>query len=376
MADALSVLDELGLSRVVVFGHSFGGAIAVHLARAAPERVERLVLLDPAIGLDPQDMLDTAEETRDDESYPDGKRPGPPVRSGLALGAEELVEDELGREPWSRTATAGATATDGPRWWRRGVMAQARPPAPSRELRPAMPAAQGELRGPGLAPWHPARTSCVNAHRLRDRRRAHPVPRTHRTGREADPGVPGEEVVGWRRAVERGAPRSCRHPLPARTRLRRGGRPRRPALGPAGRAHPGRRRARPAVAPGCCAPTAPGATHIDTRSSAGNGANRGGCSEGRHRLQQRRRLARRAVSRPGGSRPGSARLSKAGTSSPGGARDGRPARPISPPPGRWPSSRCAISAAPRRDRPAGRRPRRSRSPPSGGWNRPGASSRS
>ncbi|GAA2858095.1 hypothetical protein GCM10010472_14370 [Pseudonocardia halophobica] len=29
------------------------------------------MLLDPAIGLDPQDMLETAEESRGDESYPD-----------------------------------------------------------------------------------------------------------------------------------------------------------------------------------------------------------------------------------------------------------------------------------------------------------------
>ena len=71
VADALAVLDRLGLDRVVVAGHSFGGAIAVHLARTAPERVHRLILLDPAIGLDPQDMLETAEESRADDSYPD-----------------------------------------------------------------------------------------------------------------------------------------------------------------------------------------------------------------------------------------------------------------------------------------------------------------
>jgi lipase len=71
VADALAVLDALGLPRVAVAGHSFGGAIAVHLARTAPERVERLVLLDPAIGLDTQDMLESAESARADESYPD-----------------------------------------------------------------------------------------------------------------------------------------------------------------------------------------------------------------------------------------------------------------------------------------------------------------
>jgi lipase len=65
------VLDAQGVERAAVVGHSFGGAIAVHLARAAPERVERLVVVDPALGLDPQDMLETAEETRADEAYPD-----------------------------------------------------------------------------------------------------------------------------------------------------------------------------------------------------------------------------------------------------------------------------------------------------------------
>jgi lipase len=71
VADALGTLDALGLDRVPVMGHSFGGAIALHLARSAPERVERLVLLDPALGLDPATMLETAAETCAGESYPD-----------------------------------------------------------------------------------------------------------------------------------------------------------------------------------------------------------------------------------------------------------------------------------------------------------------
>jgi pimeloyl-ACP methyl ester carboxylesterase len=77
VADALAVLDERGLDRVDVFGHSFGGAIAVRLGRAAPERVHRLVLLDPAHGLDATDMLESAEETRADESFRTGPRRGP-----------------------------------------------------------------------------------------------------------------------------------------------------------------------------------------------------------------------------------------------------------------------------------------------------------
>jgi lipase len=71
VADVLAVLDREGLAEAVVVGHSFGGAVAAHLARRAPERVSRLVLLDPAIGLDPQDMLEAAESTRPDEVFPD-----------------------------------------------------------------------------------------------------------------------------------------------------------------------------------------------------------------------------------------------------------------------------------------------------------------
>lgn len=73
VTDLLALLDSLGMARIAVAGHSFGGAVAIHLARAVPERVERLVLLDPAIGLDADGMLQTAEASRADESYPDRK---------------------------------------------------------------------------------------------------------------------------------------------------------------------------------------------------------------------------------------------------------------------------------------------------------------
>jgi lipase len=95
VADALAVLDELGLTRVAVMGHSFGGAIALHLARHAPERVDRLILLDPAIGLDPDDMLATAEETRADESYPDLATARADRAQRWEGIASELVDAEL-----------------------------------------------------------------------------------------------------------------------------------------------------------------------------------------------------------------------------------------------------------------------------------------
>jgi lipase len=57
-ADLLSVLDDLKVSGLPVVGHGFGGAAAIYLARLAPQRVTKLVLLDPAIGLDPQFAMD------------------------------------------------------------------------------------------------------------------------------------------------------------------------------------------------------------------------------------------------------------------------------------------------------------------------------
>ena len=69
VADLLETLDAEGVERVAVVGHSFGGCLATHLAAAAPERVERFVLLDPAIALPPARVTAEAEETRRDDGW-------------------------------------------------------------------------------------------------------------------------------------------------------------------------------------------------------------------------------------------------------------------------------------------------------------------
>ena len=129
VSDALHVLDELGLARVVVLGHSYGGAIAVHLARTAPERVERLMLLDPAFGLDPADMLATAEEMRADESYSDLAAARADRAERWPGIAAELVDAEL----------AEHLVPDGGRWR-------------YRYSRAAVVAAWGEMARPALTP--------------------------------------------------------------------------------------------------------------------------------------------------------------------------------------------------------------------------------
>lgn len=45
-ADLLGVFDALGLERVVMGGHSFGGLLTYHLAAHHPERIERAVVMD------------------------------------------------------------------------------------------------------------------------------------------------------------------------------------------------------------------------------------------------------------------------------------------------------------------------------------------
>jgi lipase len=81
----------------VWLGHSFGGRIAYEVAAVAPERVERLVLLDPAVRIPPFVGLRAAENARRDRSYVSFAE-GIDRRyeeSVLTTAPRELVEAEL-----------------------------------------------------------------------------------------------------------------------------------------------------------------------------------------------------------------------------------------------------------------------------------------
>ncbi len=56
-----ALLEAAADAPALVVGHSFGGAVAMHLAAARPELVASLLLLDPAIGLDGRWMAEIAE---------------------------------------------------------------------------------------------------------------------------------------------------------------------------------------------------------------------------------------------------------------------------------------------------------------------------
>jgi len=91
------VLEAAPAERCAWLGHSFGGRVAYETAAAAPERVERLVLLDPAIRIPPDLGIAAAENARRDRSYVSFAE-GIDRRyeeSFLTSAPRELVEEEL-----------------------------------------------------------------------------------------------------------------------------------------------------------------------------------------------------------------------------------------------------------------------------------------
>jgi lipase len=93
-ADVLAAAPD---ERCSWLGHSFGGRVASEVAAAAPDRVERLVLLDPAIRIPPHVAIAAAENARRDRSYASFGE-GIDRRyeeSVLTTAPRELVEEEL-----------------------------------------------------------------------------------------------------------------------------------------------------------------------------------------------------------------------------------------------------------------------------------------
>ena len=81
--DVLALLDELGVEGFALVGASYGGYVALQVASAVPDRVERLVLLDAAADLiEPDESL--REVWRQEQSL---------VEFGDLAGATDLMVD-------------------------------------------------------------------------------------------------------------------------------------------------------------------------------------------------------------------------------------------------------------------------------------------
>jgi len=117
--DLVDTLDALHLGRVDVVGHSFGGRLALELAARRPERVGRLVLLDPAVWVPPPIAFERAELARADESYAsvdaaiDAKVAADPLANRDLVAAElrqhlQLGNDMRWRPRYARSAVVAA----------------------------------------------------------------------------------------------------------------------------------------------------------------------------------------------------------------------------------------------------------------------------
>ena len=118
--DLSALLTAEATEPVVLVGHSYGANIAVHLARAVPERIRALILLDPAMGLDPAWALEIAghfldspdyphaQEARDDKFY--GGWSDVPAAVLDADIAEHLIELPNGRVGWRICVPAAVAA--------------------------------------------------------------------------------------------------------------------------------------------------------------------------------------------------------------------------------------------------------------------------
>ncbi len=92
LADVLETVEAAGVEQAAWVGHSFGGRLVLELAARDPERVERAVLLDPAIRIRPDLALAAAEGARPDRVF---AGPAEAVPGGrLYRTAPELLDEE------------------------------------------------------------------------------------------------------------------------------------------------------------------------------------------------------------------------------------------------------------------------------------------
>ena len=94
--DLLETIAAVGVERAAWIGHSFGGRLVLELAAREPDRVERAVLLDPAVWVPPPLALERAEAMRVDVSFGSAEE-AVDFRletGGLHHAPRELVEEE------------------------------------------------------------------------------------------------------------------------------------------------------------------------------------------------------------------------------------------------------------------------------------------
>lgn len=93
-ADLIGALDALGLDRVLLGGHSFGGLLTMYVAANAPARVERALVLDVPAETDPSVLEQIRPSlSRHDHAYPSRAAHLEFVRALPFIGEGDWTED-------------------------------------------------------------------------------------------------------------------------------------------------------------------------------------------------------------------------------------------------------------------------------------------
>lgn len=98
VAALAELLDNETDGPVIVLAHSFGGAVAMNLAAAHPDRVCGLVLLDPAVGLDGGWMREIADAMLASPDYRNAAEARAAKTNGSWAGVDAAVVDAELRE--------------------------------------------------------------------------------------------------------------------------------------------------------------------------------------------------------------------------------------------------------------------------------------
>lgn len=95
VAALASLIENEADAPVAVVGHSFGGAVALHLAAQCPDLVSGVVLLDPAVALDGRWMQEIAEAMLASPDYTDRAEARTEKSTGVwaDVPPDELDED-------------------------------------------------------------------------------------------------------------------------------------------------------------------------------------------------------------------------------------------------------------------------------------------
>lgn len=118
--DVIALLDAIGLERVVLGGHSFGGYLAIFIAANYPERVSKLVVIDAAISSHPRigvllkPSLDRLTRTfASAEEYLTAVRTAPYMDGVWDDSAESYFRAELVEHPDGTIGSATSSAAVG-----------------------------------------------------------------------------------------------------------------------------------------------------------------------------------------------------------------------------------------------------------------------